>query len=319
MSVPSSADRRPDRATLLAFLGVVLFGGINGFGVRQTVQELAPFWGATLRLMPAGLILLVIVLASRRPIPRGRSLAGGVLYGVVGFAASYGFVYQGLQELSAATTQVLIALTPLLTFGLAIAHRQERFHVQGLAGALVALAGVTIVVVDQLSVEVPPGALVLVILGAVCIAETGVIVKWIPRSDPFATNAVAMITGAALLLGLSVATGEARILPTEPATWIAVAYLIVFGSVVMFALYLFALQRWTASGVSYTTLLLPLVTVSVGAIVAGERVSPLLLIGGAVVLAGVYLGAFLKIRPNRSSASSLPECLPVDAEAMASG
>ncbi len=315
MSVQTPGDRRPDRATLLAFVGVVLFGGLNGLGVRQTVQELAPFWGAAVRFLVAGLIFLVIVLVSRRPLPRGRSLAGGVLYGAIGFAASYGFVYQGLRELSAGTTQVLIALTPLLTFGLAIAHRQERFHIQGLAGALIALAGVTIVVVDQLSIDIPPGALVLVILGAVCIAETGVIVKWIPRSDPFATNAVAMLTGATLLLGLSVVSSEVRVLPAEPATWIAIGYLVVFGSVVMFALYLFALQRWTASAVSYTTLLLPLVTLSAGAAIADERVSPLLLVGGAIVLVGVYVGAFLKSRPARSSASSLPECLPVDAEA----
>ncbi|MBI2764269.1 MAG: DMT family transporter [Chloroflexi bacterium] len=143
----------------------------------------------------------------------------------------------------------------------------------------------------------------------------GAAVKWIPRSDPFATNAVAMLTGAAMLLALSAATGEARVLPAQPVTWIAVGYLVVFGSVAMFALYLFALQRWTASAVSYTTLLLPLVTLSAGAAVAGERVSPLLLIGGAIILAGVYVGAFLRIRPARSSASSLPECLPVDAEA----
>jgi drug/metabolite transporter (DMT)-like permease len=111
MSAPMSGNRRPDRATLLAFTGVVLFGGVNGLGVRQTVQELAPFWGATLRFLAAGLILLLIVLASRRPLPRGRSLLGGVVYAAVGFAASYGFVYQGLQHLSAGTTQVLVALT----------------------------------------------------------------------------------------------------------------------------------------------------------------------------------------------------------------
>jgi hypothetical protein len=45
----------------------------------------------------------------------------------------------------------------------------------------------------------------------------------------------------------------------------------------------------------------------------GESLSGSFLIGAAVVLVGVYVGAFLKIRPRRSSASSLPECLPIDA------
>jgi drug/metabolite transporter (DMT)-like permease len=149
----------------------------------------------------------------------------------------------------------------------------------------------------------------------VAIAESGVIAKAIPRSDPFATNAVAMLTGAVLLLGVSLIAGERWNLPTQTATWAAVGYLVLFGSVTMFALYLFALQRWTASAVSYVTLLMPLVTVLLAAVLTGERVTPGFLVGGAVILLGVYVGAFMKARPVRSSRSSLPECLPVDASA----
>ena len=299
--------------TLLAFLGVILFGGVNSIGVRQTVLELAPFWGAALRFLGAGLLLAALVLVARRPWPRGRSFSGAMLYGAVGFAGSFGFVYPALRHMPASTAQVLIALTPLFTFAFAIAHRQERFRLQGLIGALIAFVGVGVVFLDQLKADVPAASLVLTLLGAACIAESGVIVKWIPRSDPLATNAVAMLTGGAILMALSLVTGEAMVLPTLRSTWLAIGYLIVFGSVVMFGLYLFALRRWTASAVSYTTLLLPFITVSVATALTGERVTPSLIAGGAVVLIGVYIGSFLRIRSSRSSASSLPECLPVDA------
>ena len=205
------------------------------------------------------------------------------------------------------------ALTPLFTFGLAIAHRQERFHVQGLLGALIAVVGIGLVFVDQLSAEVPLVSLLLILVAAVAIAESSVIVKAIPRSDPFATNAVAMLTGGGLLLALSLVAGEAWGLPRQAETWAAVGYLVVFGSVVMFALFVFTLQRWTASAVSYVTLLMPLVTVALAAALTDERITPSFVLGGAVILAGVYVGAFMKGRPARSSASSLPECLPIDA------
>jgi drug/metabolite transporter (DMT)-like permease len=208
---------------------------------------------------------------------------------------------------------VLIALTPLLTFGLAIAHGQERFHVQGLIGGLIAIIGIGIVFVDQVSAEVPLLSLALILLAAVAIAESSVIVKWIPRSDPFATNAVAMLTGAALLLILSLAAGERWVLPTRDATWAAIGYLVLFGSVAMFALFLFTLQRWTASAVSYVTLLMPLVTIVLAAVLTGERITSSFVLGGVVILGGVYVGAFMKGRTVRSSASSLPECLPIDA------
>jgi len=153
---------------------------------------------------------------------------------------------------------------------------------------------------------------VLVVLGTVCIAETGVIMKWIPRSDPFGTNAVAMLTGGALLLIASLVAAEQWAVPADAATWAAVGYLVLLGSVAMFALYVFALARWTASAVSYVTLLMPLVTVAVAAVVTAERVSTALLAGGAIVLVGVDVGALLRM-PRRTSASSLPECLPIDA------
>ncbi len=313
MNVTQTTVLRPARATLAALVGVVLFGGVNAIGVRQTVLELSPFWGAAIRFLAAGLILAAFVLATRRPFPRGRGLAGAALYGLVGFGGSFGLVYPALRDVSAGTGQVLIALTPLFTFGFAIVQGQERFRIQGLIGALVAVTGVAVVFADRLAADVPLGSLILILLGAACIAEAGIIVKWIPRGDAFATNAVAMATGGALLLLLSILTGEARALPGQLATWVSIAYLVVLGSVVMFGLYLYALQRWTASAVSYTTLLLPFVTVPVAAVLTGEQVTPALAVGGAVTVVGVYVGAFLRIRPNRSSASSMPECLPIDA------
>lgn len=304
---------RPDRAAVAAFVGVVLFGGANGIAVRATVHELAPFWGAGIRFAAAGLILTAIVLVTRRAFPRGRSLTGAVVYGAVGFAGSFGLIYSGLRDVPAATLGVLLALTPLFTFGLAILHRQERFHTQGLLGALIALAGVAFIFAQQVGAAVPIGSLLLILFGVACIAESGVLIKWIPRSDPFGTNAVAMLSGAVLLLALSVVAGEPEKLPREPATWAAIAYLVLFGSVALFSLFIVALQRWTASGVSYSTLLMPIVTVSLAALLTGEQIAQSFAVGGIVILAGVYVGAFLKIRPHRSSASSSPECLPIDA------
>jgi drug/metabolite transporter (DMT)-like permease len=312
-TAPSASVARPDRLTLLAFAGVVLFGGVNAIAVKKSVEELTPFWSAGLRFLIAGLLLLAIVVATKRPFPRGRSFTGALLYGALAFAASFAFIYPALRQVPAGTAMVLIATVPLITFGLAILHGQERFHVQGLLGAVIALGGVAVVVADQVSAAVPLGSLLLIFIGVLFIAESGVILKWVPRSDPFATNAVAMLAGAAILMAISLVSGDVWAIPTKQVTWAALGYLVVFGSVVMFGLYLFALRRWTASAVSYVTLLMPLITVPLAAALISEQVSAWFLVGGAIALAGVYVGAFLKIRPRRSSATSLPECLPIDA------
>ena len=317
MSEPPPSNARPDQATFLAFAAVTLIGGGNAIAVKVTVAELAPFWSAALRFIAAGVLMFLLVAATRRALPRGRSLTGAIVYGIVGFAASFAFAYAGLRDVPAGTAMVLIALTPLLTFGLAIAHGQERFHVQGLVGALIAVVGVGVIFLDQLSANVPLVGLLLVLAATAAIAESSVLVKGVPRSDPFATNAVAMLTGGGLLLALSLVTGEARGLPVQSDTWAAIGYLVVLGSVVMFALFLYALQRWTASAVSYVTLLMPLVTVAVAAVLTDERITKPFVLGGAVILGGVYVGAFLKGRPEPSAASGPPECLPIDTSAQA--
>jgi drug/metabolite transporter (DMT)-like permease len=62
---------------------------------------------------------------------------------------------------------------------------------------------------------------------------------------------------------------------------------------------------------SYTTLLMPLVTLALAAVLFDEVISPLFVIGGAVILAGVYVGSFARRHPRQSTALSAPECLPV--------
>lgn len=311
VSVGTSTVTKPESATLLAFVVVVVIGGLNAIAVRQTLGELTPFWSAALRFLLAALVMLAVVLVTRRKLPRGRGLTGAIAYGAVGFAASYAFIYSGLEDAPASAGAVLLALAPLFTFGLAILQGQERFRVEGLVGAIVALIGVVVVFADQLGADVPLASLVLIVLGVLCIAEAGVIVKWIPRSDPFGTNAVAMTSGALLLLALTIVSGEPIVIPGGQQAVMALIYLVILGTVLLFGAYVYALTRWTASAVSYSTLLMPLVAVPTAAILTGEPITPLLVIGGAIMLAGVYVGAFLR-RPRRWSASSSPECLPVD-------
>jgi drug/metabolite transporter (DMT)-like permease len=104
-------------------------------------------------------------------------------------------------------------------------------------------------------------------------------------------NALGMAIGAAALLVASALAGEPRDLPERPATWFAVAYLVSFGSIGVFLLYLFVLRRWPASRAAYSFLVIPVVTVLLSVWLDDEPVGPSLLLGGLLVLGGVYVGA----------------------------
>ncbi len=80
--------------------------------------------------------------------------------------------------------------------------------------------------------------------------------------------------------------------------WWAFVYLVLGASVGAFLLYVFVLGRWTASGASYGFVLIPLVTAVLAATLAGEQITLLLVLGGVLVLAGVWVGALMKTGPR---------------------
>jgi len=138
----------PDRTTLAAFVLSVTLAGGNAVAIRYIsceTCELDLFWSAATRFLLASAIFAVITVAIRAPAPRGRALLGAVWYGGLQFGVGFGLVYWGLVRAPAGLGQVLLASVPLLTFGLAIAHRQERFRWDGLVGAALAIGGIAVV------------------------------------------------------------------------------------------------------------------------------------------------------------------------------
>ncbi len=287
---------RPDRIVLAAFVVFVLFAGANAIGVRLVLREMGPFWSAAIRFAIAGLLLAGYAFASRRQVPRGDRLIGTLLFGVFGFGLAYLFLYQALKDAPAGTTMLMLAIVPLLTVLLAVAQGIERLRLLGLAGAGLAAVGILLVSADQVSLDVPILSLGLLVAAAICQAESGIIVKRFPPGDPVVANAIGMLLGAGMLVAVAMATGEAMVLPSRTETWIAMAYLIGPGSIGVFVLVLYVLARWTASATSYAFLLFPFVAIALGALLLREPVQPSFLAGGAVVLAGVYLGVVYRPR-----------------------
>ncbi len=252
-----------------------------------------------------------MMVIQRRPVPRGDRLLGTVLFAVFGFALAYFFLYQAIPDAGSGTTMTVLAIVPLLTVLLSVVHGIERPRALGVVGALISAAGIVIVAADQLSLSVPLVAIALLLAGAACQSESVVIVKRLPPGDPVAANAIGMLIGGALLLAVSLGTGEPLVLPTQSDTLLGMAYLIGPGSIGVFLLALYVLARWTASATSYAFLLFPLVAIVLGAVLFEEPVQPSFLLGGAVVLLGVYVGAIY--RPKAGAEKREPDPAPVDA------
>ncbi|MBI4425946.1 MAG: EamA family transporter [Candidatus Kerfeldbacteria bacterium] len=280
---------RPDRLTLLAFVVIVVLLGANFVAVRFSNRELAPFWGAGLRFGVAALILFGVMWWRRMAWPRGQTAWGAMVYGLLNFGISYALLYWALLVVPAGLAAVIFSTLPLTTLLLASLVGLERLGWQNISGAVVAVGGITLIFHQTLQGNVQLGPLA-AIFGAMAVgAVASVLIKRLPQPHPVTLNAIGMSVGTVLLLIVSAMAGERVILPTLPATWLALIWLIV-SAIVAFILFVWIIVRWTASAATYALVLAPLVTVALAAWLVHERLTLSFIVGSVVVLIGAYIG-----------------------------
>jgi drug/metabolite transporter (DMT)-like permease len=157
--------------------------------------------------------------------------------------------------------------------------------------ALLALVGIAAMARAPLQDSLPLLSLVAAIGSAFCFAEAAIVVRRFPPVHPVTLNAVGMAAGSALLILGALLARESIEVPDRSSTWLALAYLVVVGSGLVFVLYVVVIRVWGAARAAYTFVVIPLVTIVLSAWLDDEPVGVGLVAGGLLVLAGVYVGA----------------------------
>lgn len=297
MSLPPRPSRSyclrvsDEQTAVAAFFGMSVLAGGNAVAIRFSNRELDPLWGAGVRFALAAILLATVMAILRLSFPQGAALRSAVVYGVLGIGGAFAFAYYGLVHIHAGLGQTLLAIVPLATLFLAVLQRQERVRLAAVVGGLIALGGIGVMSGATIADDVPALALAAVVAGALCFAETAVLVRRFPPVHPVVMNAVGMATGAILLLGSAVVARESLELPDRSETWLAIAYLVPVGSVLVFVLYVLVLRYWEASRAAYEFVLIPVFTIVLSVWLDNEPLTLGLLLGGPLVLLGVYVGA----------------------------
>lgn len=293
---------RAGTLVLVAFVVEAFLAGGNSVAIRFSNRELAPLWGAGLRFALAAVLIATVFVTLGLTIPRGRALLGAVLFGLLQFAGAFGLYYFALVEIHAGLGQTLLALVPLATLVLAVAQGQERIRPASIIGTLVGLLGVALISREPLGGSVSPVSLLAVFGSVLCFAQALVLVRRFPPIHPVALNAVGMVTAAPVLIGVSLLLGEEATLPQRAETWVALGYVAAAGSVAVFLLHVYVVQRWSASRTAHVMVVIPFVTVVLSSWLDDEPITVGLVSGGLLVIVGVYIGALRRARPAVSSA-----------------
>ena len=278
----------------LALYGLLcLIWGSTWMVIKVGYGGLGPFNVAGLRFFIAGALMAVVALATRARWPSGRAeWRAMALVGLLMFAGDYGLIYWAEQYIESGLTAVLFATLPLMTLFVARAYLPgDRITAGKLASSVLALAGTVALFADRLRLDadaVPP---MLAVLGAVlCAAVASVVSKRDAHHIPPATlNATSMLIGAAALLLAALAHGEGFRLPTDAATWAAVVYLALAGSVLAFLIYFSLLKTWSVMSLSFISVFTPAIALLLGFVFLHEPLTTWKVGGTVLILVAVAL------------------------------
>jgi len=301
----SPVSTLPGRNVLAPFAAFIILVGGAPVAIRIIYAELSPFWLGLIRFGFGAAIFWALALFKRLHVPKGRALVGAVLYGALGVGISMVLMGWGLLKTSASLAAILMAMVPLMTVLLAALQGVESLTGRGLFGALIAVAGIAITVGGASSADISLPHIAAIIAGTGFLAQSGVVIKRFPPNPPIMTNAIAMTVGAIILGVASLVTGESWVIPVQTGTWAALGYLGIFVTVFAFIFYMQVLSNWSASGTSYGFVIIPLVTVIIAALLTREQITINFLIGAALVLTGVLVGALL---PGKKKTVEVEEC-----------
>jgi len=279
----------------LAFFSIYIIWGSTYLAIRYAVETIPPLYTAAFRHLIAGSFLLAWCFYKKLR-PTREQLKASVIIGALFFLGGHGALHWAEQRISSGLASLLIATEPIFVFGL-VAAVEKRFRMNWrlATGIALGLAGVALLFGKNSLISGPGMAIaaLVTLFGALSWA-VGIVYsrKSHLSGHPLLLSALSLLSGSLLLLIAGTVVGEARgfhFADVSQRSWLALAYLIVFGSVIAFTAYNWLLERYSPTLVATHTYVNPIVAVLLGWLLAGEAVNLNVALAGAMVIGAVVL------------------------------
>ena len=280
---------------ILAFLAIYIIWGSTYLAIHYAVETIPPLYTAGFRHLVAGSVLLAWAMAKGQR-PTWAQLRASVVIGFFFFLIGHGSLHWAEQYVPSGLASLLIAIEPIIVFLLSsAAARVWRMNGLLLAGILLGLVGVGILVRGTGLEAGSHGSLgpIAVLIGAIS-WSIGIIYSRKSKlsGSPLLLSALSLLAGSVMLLATGTLVGEAKDLSLAQITlksWLALAYLIVFGSVIAFTAYNWLLEHFSPTMVATHTYVNPVVAVLLGWLYGGEAITLKVGIAAVLVVGAVVL------------------------------
>lgn len=297
---------------IIAFATVYIVWGSTYFFIQMAIHGFPPLLLGAMRFFTAGMLMLVWCIIKGEKIFIKRSIITSAIVGMLLLVGGNGAVIWVEQKLPSAMVAILVSSAPIWfvlldkqSWGI---NLKNKFTV---AGLIIGFAGVVLLFGEQMSAIFAGGAvgaklpgMILLIVGSISWSAGSLYSKHHPSEGSAAVNvAWQMILAGLIFLPGSLLNHEFSHLQWQQIpvqAWLALGYLILFGSIAAFSAYVWLLQVRPATQVSTYAYVNPVIAVILGMLFAHEHISLLQIAGLVIILGSVLLINLSKYRKQKA-------------------
>lgn len=267
------------------------------------LPEDRPLLAATMRALPAGLLLLAVC----RQLPHGAWWWKSWVLGMLNIGAFFALLFIAAYRLPGGVAAIVGGIQPLIVALLASRLLHERLTARVVVAGLTGVLGVGLI---TLQAQVRLDAIgILAALGGTLSMATGIVLskKWGQPAPPLATTAWQLITGGLSLMVLTIVFEGLPPTALTPSNISGYAYLSLIGTAFAYVMWFRGISKLSASTTAFLGLLSPVVAMLLGWAVAGENFTPLQMLGILLVLGSITSAIIAKKAKPRVEVEVLAE------------
>jgi drug/metabolite transporter (DMT)-like permease len=252
------------------------------------------FTALFIRFGISAVFMTLVLIARKEHFPRGRILAQLVGMGALGYVGQSFLYLSAIKYASAGLVALLLYLYPMFVFILSVIVFHEKVTWVKVVALILALIGCA------LTVDPDGGQIigVLMIIAAALVYSVYIIVgtNVMKHVSAFQSSAVIFASAGAVYGMLTFANGVH--LPASNTGWLAMLGMVVFSTIIAITTFLAGLERVGPTNAAMLSTLEPVVTVLLAAWLFGERLTPITLLGGGLILVAVILLTRSELKKN---------------------
>ena len=310
---PFTIHKKGTRAKAIFALSLVcFFWGTTWIASKEGVRHMPALQLAGIRQVIGGAIYVSFFLFKGARWPRGNEWGIILVLSFLNFMMSNGLSTWGVKYISAGLGSIMGAIFPLWLVIIGLFSTKSKIPSRAMMGLVCGFAGVCIIFYEHLddfiNKDFSFGILLSLIATWTWAFGTIYTKKHSTGFNPYFSLGIQMLISGIVLVVFTSITNSSKLVSAIPLasipwqSWAAIAYLVIFGSIISFIAYLYALQNLPTEQVSLYAYINPIVAIIMGAIIFNEKLTVFLSIGGIITLLGVYMvNKTYKIGPSSRS------------------